>query len=250
MSDTFDPAALASLAPDHTFDGGDLDCGSGLALLIREQMLAVAEGGVLEIRSSEPTVRGDLPPWCRLSGHAYLGALEGDGHVRYFVRRGAGTSSDAESLEKDKERARTYEWRARVRVTGAQKSTVYCRNFSFDVGQPASFEEKDAHPSALEYLLGALAGALAAGFSTECSRDGIEIDDVEATVRGSLHSPLAVLGLDEGDPGLERATLILFVSTLADAARVRAAWERAVARSPIAATLRKAAALELKISIV
>ena len=54
------------IKPDHMFDGGDLDCGSGLILLIRENMLAVPVGGILEMRSREPSVADDLPPWCRM----------------------------------------------------------------------------------------------------------------------------------------------------------------------------------------
>ena len=60
---------LESLNPDHVFDGGDLDCGSGLVLLIREHMQKVPVGGILEMRSLEPTVCDDLPPWCRMVGH-------------------------------------------------------------------------------------------------------------------------------------------------------------------------------------
>ena len=62
---------------DMVFDGGDLDCGSGLILLIRENMIKTPLGGILEMRSREPTVAGDLPPWCRMAGHEYLGKEEG-----------------------------------------------------------------------------------------------------------------------------------------------------------------------------
>ena len=47
---------------DVFFDGGNLDCGSGLVLLIRQHMSGVPVGGILEMRSSEPSVEGDLPP--------------------------------------------------------------------------------------------------------------------------------------------------------------------------------------------
>ena len=62
--------------PDYTFDGGDMDCGSGLILLIRQHMERVPAGGVLEIRSAEPTVTAELPPWCRMTGHEYLQTRE------------------------------------------------------------------------------------------------------------------------------------------------------------------------------
>ena len=36
---------LRAIAPDVVFDGGDLDCGSGLVLMIRESMLRVINRG-------------------------------------------------------------------------------------------------------------------------------------------------------------------------------------------------------------
>jgi len=249
MSDAND---LATIRPDRVFDGGDLDCGSGLVLLLRENMLQVPLGGVLEMRSREATVGDDLPPWCRMAGHDYLGRLEGEGCARYFVRRGEKAAAEEEraALEADKSRAKAYEWRARARTTGALESTVYCRNFSFRAGQPASFDDRDAHPSAVEYLLGALAADLATGFATECARSGLTVDDVEISIRGRLGNVLAHLGLEEGDPSFDRIALKCFASTSDDESEVRAAWERTVARSPLAATLRKAVDLETKLGLV
>ena len=241
---------LESLRPDRVFPAGDLDCGSGLVLLLREAMLDLPEGGVLEMRSREPTVRDDLPPWCRMVGHEFLGALEGEGCVRYFVRRGAGAADEAQALETDKKRAQEYVWRLRARSTGPRESTVYCRNFRFKVGQPASFEERDVHASAVEYLLGALAAGITTGFSTECARDGLEIDDVEIAVKGRLENVLAHLGVEQGDPSLAVIDLKCFASTFDDEARVRKAWTRALARSPLAATLAKATDLQTKLAIV
>lgn len=246
---------LARLAPSRIFDGGDLDCGSGLALLIRENMLSVPPGQVLEMISREPTVADDLPPWCRLSGHEFLGSLPGESGVRYFMRRGAGESAGASeeaerrALEEDKVRARQYEWRLRVRAGENQSSTVYCRNFSWKLGQPASFEEQDRNPCAVEGLLGALGAALATGYSTECSRDALEIDDIEITVKGRLTNILAHLGIEEGDPAFSAIEVRCFASTLDDETKARAAWERTVTRSPIAATLAKAVELKTSFTI-
>lgn len=249
-----EPVDLGDLAPDHCLDGGEIDCGSGLVLLIREAMQRVPERGVLELRSRERTVNDDLPPWCRMVGHEYLGCLPGDGPgvTRFFVRRGGGERATAEAaaLASDKARARAYEWRLRARSTGGLKSTAYCRNFAFIVGQPASFEERDEHPSALEYMLGALAGDLATSFTTTCTRASLAVDDVEITVRASLCNVLAHLGLEEGDPSLASVKIRIFASTLEEEAQVRAAWEEALRRSPIAATLGKAVPLEIRFSTV
>lgn len=244
-----DVTTLATLQPDQVFDGGDLDCGSGLILLIREQMLRVPDGGVLEMRSREPTVADDLPPWCRMVGHAYLGKLATPGYARYFVRRGGG-AADAQALEQDKQRARAYEWRLRARATGHLKSTVYCRNFAFEVGQPASFEAKDHAPSAVEYLLGALAASLTTGLATEASRAGMELDDVEIAIKGRLDNVLALLGLEDGDPAFAAIELTCFVSTSADEASVRRVWETTLRRAPLVSTLRKAIDLQLRLAVL
>ena len=241
---------LETLRPAEVLDGGDLDCGSGLVLLLRDTMLKVPLGEVLELRSREVTVRSDLPPWCAMVGHTYLGELPGDRCTRYFVRRGEKAAEDEKALREDKERARSYEWRTRVRHRGGLRGTVYCRNFQFDVGQPASFEEKDEHPSAVEYVLGALGGALVVGFATECSKAGLDVDDIELTVRGQLHDVLAHLGLEQGDPSFSTIEVKCFASTFADEAEVRRAWTRTVERSPLVATLHKAVDLQLKLAIV
>ncbi len=247
MSEEF---TLQSIEPDHVFDGGDLDCGSGLVLLIRENMLRVPEQGIFEMRSREPTVKGDLPPWCRMVGLEYLGCLEGEGFTRYFIRRTVRSIEEGKNLEKDKVRAKEYEWRARARSTGVLKSTVYFRNFSVDVGQPASFETSDKHPSAVEYLIAALAGDLTTGFASECAKSGLSVDDIEMTVSGRLNNILAHLGLEEGDPSFAAVEIKVFVSSFEDEAKVRETWDRTMSRSPLAATLKKALELKVKVSLV
>lgn len=239
-----------SVNPDRVFDGGDLDCGSGLILLIRENMLKVPVGGILEMRSREPTVADDLPPWCRMAGHVYIGKADGQGYMRYFVRRGQGVQEDAEALNRDKQEAKQYQWRLRARSTGHLQSTIYARNFSFHIGQPTSFEERDEQPCAVEYLFGALAGSLTTAFATECARENLDVDDIEISLSGSLHNVLAHLGLEEGDPSVQRIELKCFAATFADEEEVRAAWQRTVQRSPIVATLAKAVDLQINLALV
>ncbi len=63
------PAEHHAESPDVSFDGGDLDCGNGLLLLIRKHIDPMARGALLEIRSTETSVDEDLPAWCRLTGN-------------------------------------------------------------------------------------------------------------------------------------------------------------------------------------
>jgi hypothetical protein len=76
------------------------------------------------------------------------------------------------------------------------------------------------------------------------------VDDIEISVRGKLGNVLAHLGIEEGDPSFGSVTLKCFASTMEDEEKVRAAWERAFDRSPLAQTLKKAVELEAKLAIV
>ena len=237
--------------PDHIFDGGDMDCGSGLILLIRQNMLHVPEGGVLELRSSEPTVMVELPPWCRMVGHQHLQSIEDTpGRWRHFIRRGAAQAAEAGALADDLAKARSYEWRLRARVTGGQEATIYARNFSWKIGQPASFEEKDAHPSAIEAALGALAADLANGFATLCKQRELLIDELEANAKARLRSVTAHLGLEEGDPSLASVDVTVFVTSPSGGSELRAAWDDAKKRSPLLQTFSKAAQVETRLAIL
>lgn len=70
--------------PDAGFDGGDLDCGNGLLLLIRRHIDPLHSGQLLEIRSVEASVEEDLPSWCRLTGNELVN-LHRDGRQRRFL---------------------------------------------------------------------------------------------------------------------------------------------------------------------
>ena len=47
----------------------------------------VKVGEVLEIKSSDPGTRSDIPAWAKKVGHEYMGILEAEGHDRLFVTR-------------------------------------------------------------------------------------------------------------------------------------------------------------------
>ncbi|ROQ89818.1 sulfurtransferase TusA family protein [Desulfosoma caldarium] len=47
----------------------------------------VKVGEVLEILSSDPGTKNDIPVWAKKVGHEYLGHLSAAGYERIFVRR-------------------------------------------------------------------------------------------------------------------------------------------------------------------
>ena len=79
-----DPTKQHTLPPDVAFDGGDLDCGNGLLLLIRKHIDPLPRGGLLEIRSTEISVDEDLPAWCRMTKNDLISWTK-EGKQRSFL---------------------------------------------------------------------------------------------------------------------------------------------------------------------
>ena len=77
-----------SYPPDASFDGGDLDCGSGLLLLIRRHIDPLPRGGLLEILSTETSVKEDLPSWCRLTGNELISFSDVGTSTSFLVCKG------------------------------------------------------------------------------------------------------------------------------------------------------------------
>lgn len=74
-------------------DGGDMDCGSGLLLLITRAMRRLDAGDVLAVRSAEVSVVTDLPVWADLVGHDVAAQVaESDAGPWWFGVRKAGTT--------------------------------------------------------------------------------------------------------------------------------------------------------------
>jgi hypothetical protein len=142
-------------------------------------------------------------------------------------------------------------WTARVRGHGDDQATAYARNQSFTVCKQASFAESDSHPSAVEYLLGALGGDLINGFAAAAARRGINTYALEASVSGRLNNPLVHLGFvgETGDPGFEAIGATLFVSADQDDEDLEGAWQEVLARSPLVNTLRRCVALSLEMKM-
>jgi uncharacterized OsmC-like protein/TusA-related sulfurtransferase len=218
--------------PDGVCDGGDLDCGSGLLLIIRNHMTPISGGGVLEVRSRESSVKEDLPAWCRMVGHAMLDMVPAENqYTRYFIRKKGETD---ETLDEDLSTAKDFKWKVRVKWTEGMKARAFARNHAFDVGQPTSFDTEDEAPGAVEYLLASIGGCLAVGFQWRASREGIEVYNLEVTLQAKSDNILVFLGLeDEGHAGLEVVEGKLYVDGDADDDVWQRLWDETVQRSPV-----------------
>ena len=76
------------LPADARFDGGDLDCGNGLLLLIRQHLDPLEPGQLLEFTSTEISVDEDVPAWCRLTGNELVSVTRHDRQRSFLVCKG------------------------------------------------------------------------------------------------------------------------------------------------------------------
>lgn len=144
-----------------------------------------------------------------------------------------------------------YKWTTRVRWVGDGQATAYARNNAFGVGQPASFRDRDAFPSAVELLLGALGGDLVNGMGAISKQRGLEIDAMELALSGTLANVLVTVGVigETGDPHFSEIAGTLFVSSDSDEAALHEAWKETLKRSPIANTLKYAATISIELRV-
>ncbi len=143
-----------------------------------------------------------------------------------------------------------FKWKARVSWLAGDRSTAYTRNNSFLIEKQASFKEKDPYPSAIEYLLGALGGDIAAGFHSIAPRFGVSIDALEVSLSGQLNNSLVLLGVigESGHPGLETIEGRVYISADADEEILQEIWDLVQKRSPLFNTLKRS--VNLKFALV
>lgn len=89
----------ATLRPDAVCDGGDLDCGSGLLLIVARALAPLAPGDLLELRSREPTVLDELPLWCESQGHTIVDVKMTSGPTCYQIRKGADADDEPAAVD-------------------------------------------------------------------------------------------------------------------------------------------------------
>jgi 5-methyltetrahydropteroyltriglutamate--homocysteine methyltransferase len=92
-----DPVPAHRLEADAGFDGGDLDCGNGLLLLIRQHMDPLPRGGLLEFRSTDSSVEADFPAWCRMTGNELVSWTKKGRARSFLVCKGALAERKAET---------------------------------------------------------------------------------------------------------------------------------------------------------
>jgi uncharacterized OsmC-like protein/TusA-related sulfurtransferase len=242
--------AEALPAPDATCDGGDLDCGSGLLLIIRSAMVPLPPGGALLVKSREGSVKEDLPAWCRMVGHGLLDVRPADAGYTHFLLRKKG---DDPALARDLQQARDHVWQVRARWSGGMQAKVTTRNHTLVVGQPASFDVADEAAAAIEFLLAGVAGALTTGLQWRLSRRGIAVQALEVVCKARSANPLVFLGVEaEGNPGRDHAGLagieaVVYVDADCDAATLDAMLTETMQRCPVTQSLLRATPVSVQL---
>jgi hypothetical protein len=140
-------------------------------------------------------------------------------------------------------------WGIRARRVTPEETRIYARNHAFAVGAQASLRDRDDHPSAIEYLLGALAGDLLHGFEVEAARRQIAVDAGEINLQGRLDNVLVHLGVigESGHPGLASIIGTFYVSADVDEPVLLEIWQATLARSPLFHTLSKCAVVTIRL---
>ncbi len=74
--------------PAVRIDGGALGVGDGLLMLLREAADPLPAGAVVAVRTSDASAVHDLPAWCRIMAHSYLGSVAGTESSTFYFRKG------------------------------------------------------------------------------------------------------------------------------------------------------------------
>jgi tRNA 2-thiouridine synthesizing protein A len=76
-------------------DGGDRRCVL-LLIELRRLIATLPPGAVVHLIAADPAAPLDLPAWCHLTGHAYLGPVPGDRPTYAVEVTGDAKPTDAE----------------------------------------------------------------------------------------------------------------------------------------------------------
>jgi len=74
-----------NITPDDTLDCSGLSCPMPL-LKTKKHIGTMKSGQVLEIISTDPGTKNDLPAFARKAGHEFLGVKEEDGRALLYLR--------------------------------------------------------------------------------------------------------------------------------------------------------------------
>ena len=140
-----------------------------------------------------------------------------------------------------------YTWSVRGSSADGRLTRLHAGRNSFSAGAAVSFRPDDPLPSAIDYLLSALAADLVSSLG-ECVRErSVECDAIECRISGQLDDPLASIGVigAQGSPAVRTITGTVYVSADAGDDVLQEAWYAALRRSPLYNTLARCVTLTI-----
>ncbi|MEO3874466.1 sulfurtransferase TusA family protein [Nonomuraea sp. B12E4] len=82
--------------PVLVVDGGDKLCVQ-LLIELRGHVRAAGPGAVIHLIAADPAAPVDLPAWCHMTGHTYLGPVPGADRATYALRVAEGAKETDET---------------------------------------------------------------------------------------------------------------------------------------------------------
>lgn len=77
---------MEEIKADQTLDARGLSCPMPV-LKTKKAIETMQSGQILEILSTDPGTRNDMPGWAGRTGNTYLGEKEDQGYVRFYVKK-------------------------------------------------------------------------------------------------------------------------------------------------------------------
>jgi tRNA 2-thiouridine synthesizing protein A len=77
---------MEDIKPDQTLDARGLSCPMPV-LKTKKAIENLKSGQILEIFSTDPGTRNDLPSWANRTGNTFLGEKEDQGFIRFYVKK-------------------------------------------------------------------------------------------------------------------------------------------------------------------
>jgi hypothetical protein len=144
-----------------------------------------------------------------------------------------------------------FDWTLRITATDQEAVHAVARRHQFAVGRPLHFDAEYPLLTALEYALGAIGAEVVNGLRLAAKRRRIEIDDIEAIVKGELDNPLTYLEVvgAEGHPGLKRVHVKVYVASPRDQRTFSTLWNDIRDRLPLVRTFSGALTLTVELNV-
>lgn len=76
---------IDTITPDESLDCQGLSCPMPL-LKAKKAIKGMKTGQILEILSTDPGTKNDLPAFAERAGHEYLGDKDDDAFTRFFIK--------------------------------------------------------------------------------------------------------------------------------------------------------------------